>query len=58
MSAKCGHCGVTLDTRTADAAEHVATHAPKHSREEQREQRIKRKVKRLERAAKYWQYLG
>jgi hypothetical protein len=57
MSAKCGHCGVTLDTRTADAAEHVATHAPKRSREEARVKRQERKVKRLERAAKYWEYV-
>lgn len=58
MAAKCGHCGITLDTRTAAAAEHVASHAPKHSREEQRQQRQERKVKRLQRAAKYWEYLG
>lgn len=58
MDAKCAHCGVIVNTRTAEGAAHVAQHPPKHSDAERRTQRAERKARRLERAAKYWEYMG
>lgn len=53
MSAQCATCGAILDTRTPEAAEHVAEHPPRGSYLDRKRQRDERRARRAEREFKY-----